>query len=433
MEDSKTNEGPKVQVRFTTQQSKYAIADTPIMIPVQFKKSSLSQIINQILDLDTPVKFEFLIDGKFLKGSLKKYLDDNNLSSENQLLIEYIEAMQPPQSLPSYQHDDWISSVSINSKKNLILTGSYDKVARIWDLSGNCISNLLGHTAPVKTVSWVEKNGTYCITGSNDNTVRIWEFDETTGNSTPKYECKGHEGTIEDIAVSKSNDYFATASYDSNIKIWGMNSSLDKEEEEENDEDVESKQKKRKISSDIKIKNSMATLKGHNNGVTCIVFDKNTYTLYSGGNDHSLRFWNIEARSNTFTMNCEKVINCIDFSDHNNLLATGHSDKFIRIWDSRIKEGSSVKLRLSSHNKWVSSLKWSPKSPYMLVSGSYDSSVKFWDIRSSTSPLYTIKGGNELDDKVLCVDWVNDLVATGGSDTILRLHSTSGIDLTNTQ
>jgi len=81
-----------------------------------------------------------------------------------------------------------------------------------------------------------------------------------------------------------------------------MNSSLDKEEEEENDEDVESKQKKRKISSDIKIKNSMATLKGHNNGVTCIVFDKNTYTLYSGGNDHSLRFWNIEARSNTFTM-----------------------------------------------------------------------------------------------------------------------------------
>jgi ribosome biogenesis protein YTM1 len=341
--------------------------------------------------------------------------------------------MQPPQSLPSYQHDDWISSVSINSKKNLILTGSYDKVARIWDLSGNCISNLLGHTAPVKTVSWVEKNGTYCITGSNDNTVRIWEFDETTGNSTPKYECKGHEGTIEDIAVSKSNDYFATASYDSNIKIWGMNSSLDKEEEEENDEDVESKQKKRKISSDIKIKNSMATLKGHNNGVTCIVFDKNTYTLYSGGNDHSLRFWNIEARSNTFTMNCEKVINCIDFSDHNNLLATGHSDKFIRIWDSRIKEGSSVKLRLSSHNKWVSSLKWSPKSPYMLVSGSYDSSVKFWDIRSSTSPLYTIKGGNELDDKVLCVDWVNDLVATGGSDTILRLHSTSGIDLTNTQ
>jgi len=51
MEGSTSNEGPKVQVRFTTQQSKYAIADTPIMIPIQFKKSSLSQIINQILDL----------------------------------------------------------------------------------------------------------------------------------------------------------------------------------------------------------------------------------------------------------------------------------------------------------------------------------------------------------------------------------------------
>ena len=25
--------------------------------------------------------------------------------------------MQPPESLPSYQHDDWISSVSISSNK----------------------------------------------------------------------------------------------------------------------------------------------------------------------------------------------------------------------------------------------------------------------------------------------------------------------------
>ena len=48
-----------------------------------------------------------------------------------------------------------------NYNRNLILTGSYDKVARIWDMSGNCISNLLGHTAPIKTVSWIEKSKIY--------------------------------------------------------------------------------------------------------------------------------------------------------------------------------------------------------------------------------------------------------------------------------
>lgn len=429
MDNENSTEGSKVQVRFTTQQSKYAIADTPIMIPTQFKKSSLSQIINQILDLDKPVKFEFIIEGKFLKGSLQKYLDDNNLSTENQLLIEYVEAMQPPSSLPSYQHDDWISSVSIHPKKNLILTGSYDKNVRIWDLSGNCISNLLGHTDSIKTVSWLDKNDkTYCLTGSNDNTIRIWEFDDQTNNHSALYECNGHEGTIEDIAVSNNNEYFATASFDSTIKIWGTNTSLETPDEDETEEN-ENSPKRRKISSNIKIKNSMATLKAHHNGVTCLAFDSNNNSmLYSGGHDHSLRFWNVEARSNIFTMNCEKVINTIDFSKKNNLLATGHSDKYIRIWDSRIKEGSSVKMRLTSHNKWVSSLKWSPDSPYMLVSGSYDSTIKFWDIRSSTSPLYTLQGGNDpQEDKVFCVDWVNDLVATGGSDTLLRIHSTSGL------
>lgn len=129
------------------------------------------------------------------------------------------------------------------------MTGSYDKVGRIWDMSGNCIANLVGHTAGVKTVSWLErKDNTYCLTGSNDNTVRIWQFDENTGNGTPIFECKGHEGTIEDIAITKSNDYFATASYDSNIKIWGMNAGLDKEEEnnDDNDDEIESKQKKKK-------------------------------------------------------------------------------------------------------------------------------------------------------------------------------------------
>lgn len=117
MDSENNTEGQKVQVRFTTQQKKYAIADTPIMIPIQFGKSSLSNLINQILDLDNVVKFEFIIDGKFLKGTLQKYLEANNLSTENQLLIEYVEAMQPPSTLPSYQHDDWISSIAIHPTK----------------------------------------------------------------------------------------------------------------------------------------------------------------------------------------------------------------------------------------------------------------------------------------------------------------------------
>lgn len=79
-----------------------------------------------------------------------------------------------------------------------------------------------------------------------------------------------------------------------------------------------------------------------------------------------------------------------------------------------------VKLKLASHTNWVSSVSWSPSSAYSLVSGSYDSTLKVWDIRSST-PLYTLSGGDkEKDQKVFAIDWVGDYIFSGGEDAQLR-------------
>src|SRR6266498_5413407 len=85
-----------------------------------------------------------------------------------------------------------------------------------------------------------------------------------------------------------------------------------------------------------------------------------------------------------------------------------------------------VKLTLSSHKNWVTSVSWSTKNSFMLVSGSYDGTIKIWDIRSKT-PLYTLSkrnGDKERDDtpkKVFCVDWDDDVILSGGEDSQLHI------------
>ena len=76
-------------------------------------------------------------------------------------------------------------------------------------------------------------------------------------------------------------------------------------------------------------------------------------------------------------------------------MATGSSDRHIRLWDARTTTGKVAASALTSHSLWVSSVKWSPNKEYQLLSGSYDTVVKLWDIRSGKTPLFDLQKHNE--------------------------------------
>ncbi|KAI8919421.1 WD40-repeat-containing domain protein [Powellomyces hirtus] len=419
----------QVQVRFRTRQTQYAVTDTAILVPAKLRRYGLSEIINHLLDSTKPVPFNFLIDGKFLQTSLNSYLESNGLSTENVLDIEYVEATLPPTQAATYEHDEWISSVAGHPVAPLVLTGSYDSLSRVWDRSGNLKAVLKGHDGPVKSVAWIpleEATGSKhrLLTGGQDFKLFGWEYTNDVEGATTRiaYNCVGHTGSVDAIAVHRSGSTFATASYDGSVLLW----STDPTDVEE----VEEPRKRRKVQGDnaasigsIPVKRAIKRLAGHVGAVSAVTYEKTTdvnATLYTGGWDHSVRGWDVESSSNTSTMNCEKVILDMDHSDISGLLVSGHTDNLIRLWDPRVKEGLVVKLKLASHSNWVSSVACSPTSAYAFASSSYDSTVKVWDIRSST-PLYTLSGGDaEKDEKVFAVDWVGKYIYSGGEDKQLR-------------
>ncbi|KAJ3189102.1 hypothetical protein HDU85_002727 [Gaertneriomyces sp. JEL0708] len=429
----------QVQVRFHTRQTKYAVTDAAILVPARLRRYGLSEIINHLLELPTPVPFDFLIDGKFLphRTSLSQYLETNGLSSENVLELENVEASLPPSEAAKWEHDDWVASVKASRTSSLVLSGSYDACARIWDRSGNCRAVCKGHRGPVKAVAWMEASASKSmeeetklqfVTGDGkDGTVFAWEYDTAAATTKISYECVGHAGAINAIAVSPDNSQFATASWDSSILLW----STDAEDVEENQ--GEGRAKRRKVGQDssasgsVPAKRALKRLTGHVGAVSSIVYQRTQgNALFSGGWDHSVRVWDVETGSSSSSMNCERVVLAMDHSSVNGLLVTGHSDPVIRIWDPRATEGLVVKLGLHGHKNWVSSVAWSPSSAYTFTSGSYDSTIKVWDIRSTT-PLYSLSGtGGEKAAKVFAVDWVADWIFSGGEDAEVRCFTAKG-------
>ena len=59
---------------------------------------------------------------------------------------------------------------------NIVVSGSYDKTIKTWDItSGSCLSTLKGHSDIVTSVCF-SSDGKQLASGSEDKTVRNWDL-----------------------------------------------------------------------------------------------------------------------------------------------------------------------------------------------------------------------------------------------------------------
>ena len=74
-------------------------------------------------------------------------------------------------------HTSVVNSVGFNHDDTKIVSGSYDRTIRVWNVAtGECILTLEGHTGEVTSVVF-NHDGTKIVSGSWDNTIRVWNVD----------------------------------------------------------------------------------------------------------------------------------------------------------------------------------------------------------------------------------------------------------------
>ena len=89
---------------------------------------------------------------------------------ENEMISDEIKTLENRTFIRG--HTNAINSVAV--KNNKIVSGSWDKTIKIWDLnSGECLKTLRGHECCVLSIAI--KNDKI-VSGSDDKTIKIWDL-----------------------------------------------------------------------------------------------------------------------------------------------------------------------------------------------------------------------------------------------------------------
>lgn len=427
------------------------VPSDPIAIPSTTRKKGLSAIINHLLDRKVTddkgsededsedsdddedklpaIPFDFLLNNKLLRMSVEAAARREGLSLEQAVEIQYFPARLAPEgegeseSLP-----DWISAIS--SSPGLLCTGNCDGSIRLFSADigeFGQIDVVKAHSGPIKCVSSCslpDNSGlTVIASGCMDQTLVTHTYGIEGKTALHAVYSGGHFSSINSVKLLTDNNVMtmASADWDGGLCLWKVPTTTD------NCEDFQRKGKKRKGSSiehtEIKEVSPHFSFKVHSNNVSGLEWSsESSNTLITASWDHSIKTWDVESQNNILTLNGSKVVTCLGRCHNSDVVATGHPDCSVRLWDMRSSSKNEGKVfdntLRPSHKSWISGVEWSPVDPFVLASSSHDGSIKIWDIRSSL-PLHTVHA-HAKGSKALCLSFTDGAIFSGGSDCVVK-------------
>ena len=125
---------------------------------------------------------------------------------------------------------------------------------------------------------------------------------------------------------------------------------------------------------------SQAVLNGHSPHETWgAVFSPEGDRLYSVGDDHCLRVWDVVSQQQIAALQKHSsLVSCVAVSPDGHWVATGSYDRNIILWNA---ETLSVHAVLSRHTHHIRTIAFTPDSSTLASSGR-DGQIRFWDVRS---------------------------------------------------
>ncbi|MEL6458729.1 MAG: hypothetical protein AAFQ91_10835 [Cyanobacteria bacterium J06621_15] len=254
--------------------------------------------------------------------------------------------------LPTTKHKR-INSISFSSDGKTLASSNADGSIQLWDtqtrkeIKPSSGESLAGHENWVNSVSFNPQNDTELVSGSNDETIKVWNI--KTGEQ--KYIKKGRS-EFDAVSFSFDGETIAAASFDNTIKLW-----------------------------DAQTGENNRTLKGHNNKVSSISFSRDNKLLASASYDKTVKIWNLETGKVKYTFDGHTAkVESVSFSPNGKIVASGSADKTIKLWD--VITGKEIKT-FAGHKSDVLTLRFnSNKDNPILASGSADEKIILWKIPS---------------------------------------------------
>ncbi len=376
-------------------------------------------------------------------------------------------------------HTGSVNCVTFSPDGRLVLTGSDDNTARLWETSSRRILVILDCTGKVSSVAF-SPDGRLVLTGSDDTTARLWET--SSGRPLATLQChtnweagyffsrEGRTFVSDDadkmgisVAFSSDGQQIFTGSRDGMVRVWETNIGRTSSTWEDSAWLVESMASS--LDESLALTNllnvtvngtgmsmvfspdgrlvlagsavrdyptariwetssgrTLVTLEDHTGWVSSVAFSPDGKLVLTGSYDGTARLWEMSrgralATSEGLTDRVEGIL----FSPDGRLVLMSSPDNMAQLWET---SSGRLLATLQGHTGKVSRMAFSPDGR-LILTGSDDNTARLWET-SSGRPLAILQGHT---DSVNCVAFSPDgrLVITGGSfrDQTVRLWETS--------
>lgn len=219
------------------------------------------------------------------------------------------------------------------------LPGDRDKF-RETKISVDCFSPGR-YTGLVRDIAF-SPDGRLLASASSDSTVPIWNLE-----SGERRILKSHAGYANTVAFSPDGSLLAIGTISGPVLLWNLESG------------------------------KRLKLKGHKGCINSIAFSPDGRMLASGSNDETVRIWNLENGKVSILSLYAGDVNSVSFNYDGKQIASGTSGGTIRLWnldcmDSRV---------LADNMTDIYSIAFSPDGK-LLASGALDGTVRTWNLES---------------------------------------------------
>lgn len=273
-----------------------------------------------------------------------------------------------------------MASVRYSSDASHVATGSWSSLVKVWDAKSAAeVKVFRGHEDRITGLAWHPMRGfsdmsdqsdAVCLcSGSADSTARLW----SAARNEPLAVLKGHRARLAKVEFHPSGDYVGTTSFDHTWRLW-----------------------------DVTTAQELLLQEGHYKEVYAIAFQKDGALAATGDLNGIGRVWDLRSGKAILPLQGHsKQILSMDFSTNGYELASGSDDRSVRIWDLRQRKCSYV---IPAHSNLVSDVRFSPESSELLLTASYDATLKLWRSRD-WALVATLRGH---DGKVMAADFARD-------------------------
>jgi len=245
-----------------------------------------------------------------------------------------------------------VAAADISPDGKLLVTGSWDQSAKIWDIAtGKALRKLDGlHQGYVNSVEF-SPDGALVLTGSDDGTARLWQA--ATGEPTgPTF--RGHQSRIRRACFSSSGQQVLTTANDKTARIW-----------------------------DRQTGKSLQTLVGHEWAVLCGEFSRDGKRVITGSEDNTALIWDASTGKSLLKLaGHTDSITSVAFSPDGRRAMTASQDNTAKLWDA--KTGKEI-LTLTGHKQELTSVSFSPDGESVLTSGR-DGATILWPTLNWRAP-----------------------------------------------